>query len=173
MRLLLLLAALALAGCGGGDGQDKRLTLTTPKVSPEGESTAAPSRGSGVTREEDATIRGWADALRAGHVERAVRYWAVPAVYSNGEPPVRLKNVRAIRVVNAGLPCGAKVESTRRDPHDRQFVDAVFVLTERAGGSGCGTATGQRAQTAFRIRDGKIVEWLRLADPAPSDGSAS
>jgi hypothetical protein len=170
LRAFVVVLAVAMAGCGGGDSAD-RGTRTTPKGTdkPKGEATATPAaggRGKQVTREESQTIRGWASALRRGHVDRAVRYWAVPAVFSNGDPPVKLPSVKAIRAINAGFPCGAKVISTRRDPHDHDFVDAVFVLTERRGGSGC-DGTGNRAATAFRIRDHKIAEWLRLPDPDP------
>ena len=174
LRLAVVVLAAVVAGCGGGDTED-RLTLTTPKgkETPSGEATATPTgRGAKVTRAEDATIRGWANALRNGKVDRAVRYWAVPAVYSNGDPPVRLPTVEAIRAINEGFPCGAKVVSTQRDPRDRHFVDAVFVLTERRGSARPCDGTGGRAATAFRIRNRKIVEWLRLPNP-PEEGTDS
>jgi hypothetical protein len=174
LRSALVVLALLIAGCGGGD-KDERLRLTTPKgkETPSAEATAtAAAEGGKVTRAEEATIRGWADALRNGKVDRAVRYWAVPAVFSNGNPPVRLPTVKAIREVNEGFPCGAKLVSTQRDPRDRDFVDAVFVLTERRGSPRPCDGTGGRAATAFRIRNRKIVEWLRLPNP-PEPGADS
>ena len=169
LRVAVVLAALVLAGCGGG--KDDQTPKAKEKPTAEATATAAPStRGSNVSVAEDATIRGWADALRNGEVDRAVGYWAVPAVFSNGDAPLRLQSADAVRLVNEGFPCGAKVESTRRDPNDRRYVVAVFVLTERKGGSGCGSGTGNRAETAFRIRHHKIVEWLRLADPDQGGG---
>jgi hypothetical protein len=168
-----LFTAVALVGCGGGKDDD-RLTLTTPKAkeTPSAEATATPAKGAKkVTRAEEATIRGWADALRNGKVDRAVRYWAVPAVFSNGDPPIKLPTVKAIRAINAGFPCGAKVVSVQRDPHDRDFVDAVFVLTERRGSARPCDGTGGRAATAFRIRNHRIVEWLRLPNPPEGGGS--
>jgi hypothetical protein len=167
-----LLALLALVGCGGG-AKDDRLTLTTPKETstPGAEKTATPAaprkkrKPKPVTRAEETTIRGWADALRHGHVDRAASFWAVPAVYSNGAGLLKLTSADDVRQANAELPCGAKVESTRRDPNDRDFVVTTFVLTERPGPGTCGQATGQRARTTFLIRHHKIVEWLRLPDP--------
>ena len=47
------------------------------------------------------------------------------------------------------------------------FVVATFRLTERPGEGECGTGTGNRVRTAFLIRRGKIVKWLRVADPEP------
>ena len=35
-------------------------------------------------------IRGWADALRRGDVERAVGYWRTPAIAANGSQPFKL-----------------------------------------------------------------------------------
>lgn len=177
LRPAVVVLALVMAGCGGGS-KDDRLTLTTPKATatPSAESTATATPGGGakkkekekpgpVTQDEDRTIRGWADALRHGHVDRAVGYWEVPAVYSNGDAPVQLPTARAIREVNDGFPCGAKVVSLRRDPRDQHFVDAVFVLTERRGSAKPCDGPGGRAETAFRIRKGKIAEWLRLPNP--------
>ena len=41
---------------------------------------------------------------------------------------------------------------------------ATFELTQRPGGD-CGSGTGGRAATAFKIEDGHIVEWSRVAVP--------
>jgi hypothetical protein len=47
-------------------------------------------------------------------------------------------------------------------------VVATFRLTERPGEGVCGTGVGHTARTAFRIRHGRISEWLRVADQQPS-----
>src|SRR4051794_16790848 len=115
----LLVALLALAGCGGGgdDKPDHRLTLTTPKgdeggAGPEsGGGSTAPGPSGKVTKAEEEVIRGWADALRRGDVERASRYWDVPAIAANGGQPFRLVTLRAVRQFNEGLTCGARLES--------------------------------------------------------------
>jgi hypothetical protein len=165
-----LLALVVLAGCGG----EKAKRLTSPKASAT--ATAAPtdekptSTPKQVTREETAAIKGWADALRHGHLERAVRYWDIPSVAANGTDPLRLESVGDVRVFNQALPCGAKLESTERDGI---YVVATFVLTERPGPGTCGSGTGERARTEFLIRHGKIKAWLRAPDPAESAGESS
>jgi len=169
-----LCAAAVLAGCGGG-GDENRLSGPAPREAPTAGRQAAPPGDEGpqrgeaprsgpVTRGEEAVIRGWSDALRAGDVEAAVRFWAVPATASNGGPPYRLETARAVRYFNETLPCGAVLVSTERAGG---YVVATFRLTERPGEGECGSGTGNRARTAFRIRDGKIAEWLRAADPPP------
>jgi hypothetical protein len=162
-----LLLVLALAGCGGGDDAGDRAARTpappraTPSAEPSGE--PAPRRDGRVTSAEEAVIRGWSDALRGGDVERAVGYWAVPSIASNGGQPYRLVSRRAVRFFNEGLTCGAKLESTARDA---EYVLAVFRLTQRPGGD-CGSGVGEKARTLFLLRDGKIVQWLRASDPRP------
>ncbi len=171
-----LLFLLALAGCGGGggdDGKSDRLTLTTPKADPTEES-AAPEAGAGggskakpatgpVTKAEKAVVRGWADALRQGDVERAVRYWRDPAIATNGDQPYKLVTRAAVRRFNDALTCGAKLESVERD---QAYVLATFRLTNRRGRDGaCGPGVGNRARTLFLLRDGKIVQWIRASDP--------
>ena len=176
-----LLCALLLAGCGGGDrGDDEpdRLTLTTPKADqrdPEAEAGGGakqPARRTGpVTAAEKAVIRGWADALRRGDVERAVRYWRTPAIAANGSQPFKLVTRRAVRQFNDGLVCGARLESVERD---QAYVLATFRLTERKGGPGsCGQGVGNRARTLFLLRGGKIVQWIRAADPPDATGGSS
>jgi hypothetical protein len=185
-RLAVSLCVLAFAGCGGGGGDGgnpDRLTLTTPKAAAP---TATPSDapGSGgkrpqpagpVTAREKRVIREWANALRHGDVERAVSYWTVPAIAANGNQPVRLLTIDAIRQWNESLPCGAKLKSVERDAN---YVVATFVLTDRKGvPNGCGTGVGNEARTAFLIRGNKIAQWLRAPDPtSPADtpgGSSS
>jgi hypothetical protein len=174
---VLLFALLALAGCGGGgdgDERDPRLTPTTPrseegdaKLEPGGSSPAPRSAGP-VTEAEKAVIRGWADALRHGDIERAAGYWSVPAIAANGSQPFRLVTLRAVRHFNEGLTCGAKLESVERD---KQYVLATFRLTNRRGRPGaCGPGVGQQARTLFLLRGGKIVQWIRATDP-PDEGA--
>jgi hypothetical protein len=164
---LLLVIAVFVAGCGSSGGDDKRLDLTTPKdmTTPEPETTPAPSPpvkvGKGVTRREAAVIRGWSDTLRRGHVRRAARYFALPAVVVNGTPPLPIRTRAQAEQFNRLLVCGAKVVALERTNGHR--VLATFRLTERPGGA-CGSGTGHLAHTAFLIRDGRIVQWLRTDD---------
>ena len=170
-----LLASLVLAGCGGGgdDGEDgaDRSARTPPRATPSAEPRAEPrgedpaARRTGpVTTGEKAVIRGWSDALRRGDLRRAVGYWAIPSLASNGGPPIRLVSAKAVRFFNEGLTCGAKLESATRNA---SYVLATFRLTERPGEGVCGSGVGERARTLFLLSDGKIVQWLRAADPRP------
>lgn len=172
--VLLAVAVLALAGCGGGeDKPDPRLTLTTPKADEdaarEGSDDAgrAPRRDGPVTKAEEAVVRGWTDALRRGDVERAVSYWRAPAIAANGSQPFRLVTLRAVRHFNEGLTCGARLESVERD---KDYVLATFRLTSRRDRPGaCRQGVGQLARVLFLLRDGKIAQWIRAADP-PEEG---
>ena len=123
-----------------------------------------PARRTGpVTAAEKAVIRGWADALRQGDVERAVGYWHTPAIAANGSQPFKLLTRRAVRQFNDGLACGARLESVERD---EGYVLATFRLTERKGAEvSCGSGVGNRARTLFLLRGGKIVQWIRATDP--------
>lgn len=112
-----------------------------------------------------AVIRGWADALRQGKLERAGRYFAIPSTVSNGGAPVQLKSRKAVRLFNLTLPCGAKVLTTADTGH---YVVATFRLTERPGPGQCGSGVGGVASTAFLIRHHRIVQWRRVVEPAPS-----
>ena len=187
LATILLLPLLLLAGCGGGGDDEKkpgRLTLTTPKAD-QGEPQAQPGGGAKkkapaartgpVTAAEKAVIRGWADALRRGDVERATAYWRTPAIAANGSQPFKLLTRAAVRQFNDGLACGARLESVERDAG---YVLATFRLTERKGASeSCGSGIGHRARTLFLLRGGKIVQWIRATDPQDAadttDGSSS
>jgi hypothetical protein len=164
LRWALPILVLGLCACGSSKDQD-RFNLTTPKPS----ATAGAGGGSGaaaterpVTRREEAVIRGWADTLRHGHVARAARYFALPFEWSNGTPLVRFSTRAQAELFNRELPCGARVVSLRRSPDG--YVIATFRLTERPGPGSCGSGTDALAYTAFRIRHGRIVQWIRVPD---------
>jgi hypothetical protein len=164
------LAVLGLAGCGGMSDSE-RFSLTTPGtddvVVREIEGSETPRRGR-PTREEVSVIRGWADALRAGNVNRAARFFAVPTIVLDGTNPQRtLPNMKAVRNFNRGLPCGARLVKTARGRGS--FVVATFRLTERPGPGRCDGGVGQLADTAFLIENRHIVQWLRQPDPPQRD----
>jgi hypothetical protein len=106
-------------------------------------------------------IRGWSQALRAGELDKAASYFALPAIVQNATPPVRITSRAQAREFNELLPCGARLLATRRHG---EYTYATFRLTNRVGGN-CGAGVGGVAATAFRIRGGKIAEWRRLPDP--------
>ena len=177
MRRLAWIAPLLALGLGacGSMSDEERFSLTTPGtddvVVREIESSEKPRRGR-PTRDEVSVIRGWADALRAGNVSRAARFFAVPTVVLDGTNPQRtLPNSKAVRNFNRGLPCGAKLVRTVRG--QGSFVVATFVLTERPGPGSCEGGVGRLADTAFLIEDRHIVQWLRQPDPPQPDADAA
>jgi hypothetical protein len=165
-------AALALGAvaCGGGGGEesDRRADATPsasaePERSAEPESTPEPGARSNPPDPADVRIvRAWADTLRAGRVHAAARYFAVPSLVSNGTPPIKLETRAEAEFFNQTLPCGAELIDTEGAPHG--FFIATFRLTERPGPGECGSGTGQTARTAFRVRRGRITDWLRVQD---------
>ena len=134
-----LAMALALAACGGG-------SETTAEV-PGGADPAA-------TR----VINDWAHTLSRGDVDGAADYFAIPSIAENG-PTVRIDSSADAKLFNASLPCGALlVEAVGH----AGYTIATFRLTERPGAGVCDAAADAEAQTAFKIVDGKIVEWRRV-----------
>jgi hypothetical protein len=160
-RLMGALAVLAVgaAACGGGgdDGDRSRAATPTPSASasPEPESSAPDPADVRV-------VRAWADTLRAGRVRAAARYFALPSLVSNGTPPIKLETRAEAEFFNRTLPCGAELIDTEPAPHG--FFIATFRLTERPGPGECGSGTGETARTAFRVRDDRITDWLRVRD---------
>ena len=155
--LLLCLAAL-IAGCGGsgGGGADAR----------------DPGRAGGP-RSPESVVVAWANDMRRGDIEAASALFAVPATVANLSPEARLETRGAVRAFNESLPCGSRV---RRMVRHHGLIIATVELTDRPGAD-CGTGTGNTAQAAFEVRDGKIVRWLRVvggdppaepADPGPA-----
>jgi hypothetical protein len=137
----LLLSLAFLAACGGTDEDDPA------PVSPE------------------AVVRGWAADLRRGDIDAATDRFAVPAIVANGAPEERLETRLQVRSFNEDLPCGGRVTATRRH---HGLVIATFVLTSRPGARCDGT--GGTARTAFEVRDGKIVRWLRVPSAGDAEG---
>jgi hypothetical protein len=168
-----LLLALGLPACGSMSDSE-RFSLTTPgtdqPIVREIEGSQKIRTGK-PTPAEIATIRGWADALRAGHIAAAARFFAVPSLVADGTNPLRrLKDRDAVVQFNRALPCGAKLQHTQRG--ESSFVIARFKLTKRKGSTGCGTGVGHSAYTAFLIENRHIVQWRRAGSPTPT-GSGS
>jgi hypothetical protein len=170
-------AALALGACGSGSSHTTttttRAAAPAPTVTSPSTSNAVPippatGHGLPTTATPEDVIRAWADSLRSGRIAAAARLFAVPTIVSNGGGPIVLRTRAAIRFFNFTLPCGAVLIKTQDAPHG--LVVATFRLTERPGPGVCGTGVGQTARTAFRIRNGRIREWLRVADaPGSTD----
>jgi hypothetical protein len=155
--LAIVVLALAVAGCGGSDDKSSGSNPNRHRSLPLHAARSADVR----------VIRGWVDALRAGHVAAAARFFAVPAIVQNNSPLIRLDTAAQVRAFNASLPCGARLVKTFVLG---RYVAATFVLKERPGGH-CANGTGHLAATAFLIRNGKIREWRRV--PLPSEQGPS
>jgi len=125
-------------------------------------SVAVPTR---VPAGDVRVIRDWANALRAGNIHAAARYFEIPSIFFDGEDPaIELRTVAQVEAANAALTCGARFISAREEGG---YVNALFRLTNRpgpGGAGGCGAGTGQTARTDFLIRNGRILEWLRAPD---------
>lgn len=178
-----LLSAIALAGalstaaCGGSSHSTTvgRPASRVLPVVPRSLPAPAPSRTPASPRAV-AVIRGWSDALRAGHVQVAARYFQLPSELINGVGPggtvalIRIHSLGQAEAANETLPCGAQLIST--DQRGR-YVNALFRLTRRPGpgGSSCGSGGAQTARTNFLIAGGRIVEWIRAPDDPGENGA--
>ncbi len=182
LRLVIALAgALSGVGCGGSGHSATpskpgkpaaRVLPAVPRSIPAPAPTRTPASPQAV-----AVIRGWSNALRAGHVQAAARYFQLPSELINGVGTagtmalIRIHNLAQAEAANETLPCGAKLIST--DQRGR-YVNALFRLTGRSGpgGTSCGgSGPGQTARTNFVIAGGRIVEWIRAPDD-PGDNGA-
>jgi hypothetical protein len=171
VRVLPLLA-LGVVGCGGVSDSE-RFSLRTPgtdqTIEREIVGSQKPRTGK-PTRTEVAVIRGWADALRAGHVAAAAHFFARRVLVADGVNPLHPLEKRAdVLDFNKTLPCGAKLVRAQRG--ESSFVIAEFKLTERPGAGACGTSTGHPAYTAFLIERHRIVQWRRALPPPKKTAS--
>lgn len=154
--LLAIALAIPLAGCGSGSNDS------------DADSSATTVPG-GADPADVKVIDGWATALKAGDVDKAASYWALPSTASNGTPPLQLQTRQQVIAFNNALPCGAElVKATTAEG----LTTATFDLIDRPGG-GCGRGVGGQASTVFKIEDGKIAEWLRAPDPGGQDTAPS
>jgi hypothetical protein len=143
--------ALVLAACGGTE--DEGSTTTIP-------GNADPA--------DAALIDDWAHTLSRGDVDGAAAFFAIPSVAQNG-PTLRIDSRADAKLFNASLPCGASLEEAEVDG---EYTIATFRLTERPGEGVCDAAADATARTAFRIEDGKFVEWRRVFDGGVEDRPA-
>jgi hypothetical protein len=171
-RLIVLAfaAAVTLAACGGSSAGHSTRSVTQQAVSP---GTAAPPQDysnyyppgtHAATRAAVRAINGWADSLRAGHVQKATKWFDLPVVMENASPVTRLSSRHAVYEFNKTLPCGAHVVKVIAG---QTYSVATLVLTERPHASGRCGATGMLAAVAFRLRHGKLDEWRRVLVPPP------
>jgi hypothetical protein len=157
--LIVALALLATAGCGSGEEDEPGPASGTPAVPGGGEIPG------GADEEAVKVIYGWAEALRRGDIEAAAASFAIPSVAENPPLLVRIDSEAKARLFNESLPCGGRLIRARSEG---EFTTATFRLTERPGPGSCGDGTGNTAQTAFVIRDGKILEWRRVGTSPPT-----
>lgn len=153
--LVLVAACLVAVGCGGAS-----VRLKSPSSATRGGDHAP---GGPALKADTRVIRGWSDALRAGHLQRAASYFAVPSLIDDGQGmgPLVARTPAQVRALTT-FTCGSVLERTQRVG---RYVVARFRLTDRPGGN-CGSGVGQTAYTAFVIHDGKIKEWRRVPDPS-------
>lgn len=159
---LMLAGTILLAGCGQSrDAPQAGSPTPERRVSP---GTSQPRDDAQRARP---VIQGWSDALRRSDVERAIGYFALPSVVQQGSA-FKLTTRGQVRIFNAGLPCGARLQGVERSG---RYVVGTFKLTERPGKTCDGP--GNLARVAFIVRDGKIGEWRQLAAPEAPDPSIS
>jgi hypothetical protein len=166
LALAALLALLLFASACGGNSDESTTTLApsgeeepAEESSPEEESAPEPDVADADPADVE-VIEAWSDSLRTGDVDAAADYFALPSVAENGPQFLRIRDRRDARLFNLSLPCGAVLVAARSEG---DFTTATFELTERPGPGLCGPGTGEEAETAFVIKDGKIVEWRRVA----------
>jgi len=167
---LAVAAAVTLAACGGSSAGHSTRSVTQPTGSPgtvappQDYSNYYPPGTHAASRAAVRAINGWADSLRAGHVQQATNWFDLPVLMENASPVMRLTSRRAIVEFNKTLPCGAHVVKVIAG---QTYSVATFVLTERPHASGRCGATGRLAAVAFRLRHGKLDEWRRVLVPPP------
>src|SRR3954452_8590850 len=143
------------------DDEIRRALLLPDRVPIRATHTASPA--------EVRVVRGWLDALRAGHIRAAAGYFSLPARFQNFTSIAIMKTPAQALAVNQSLPCGARF---LRAGTAHGFLVYEARLTERPGG-GCGTGVGNVVRGAILIRDGKMIEWYRLPDKGVLEQSAA
>ncbi|MBA3809143.1 MAG: hypothetical protein H0X28_12260, partial [Solirubrobacterales bacterium] len=146
--------AAALGGCGGSSHH---------AASSNGGQFPRALQGPSVPAAAVVVIKGWADALRAGHLQQAAAYWALPSAMVNGTDAagqlavLQIDSVHEALAADASLPCGATLTRTRRNG---AYVEADFTLGARAASAAASGCSGP-ARVDFLIRQRHILRWLR------------
>ena len=163
-------SALALAGCGG-----------TSLLPGHARPTAARQDGPAADPARVAVVKHWSAALQVGDVRAAAGFFHLPSVFANGSGDViEIRSLADAEAADASLSCGARFISAFRQG---RYVNVLFRLVARQGPGGgaaaCGSGIGDTARTAFLIRHGQIVQWVRAASrpgdpgqPPPSTPSS-
>ncbi len=151
-----VLATLVAIGCGSGGG-----TTTIQGTVVGGPGEAPNADVSDADAGDVAVIGKWIAALSNGDLNGAANQFAIPSAAQNGPVLTHIFNHDDAIAFNRSLPCGGVLVEAHTNG-DR--TTATFRLTDRPGGD-CGTGAGERASTAFTIKDGKIVEWERVVTP--------
>ena len=169
--LAALLALFLFSSACGGDSEESTTTPASPAEEPAAEEGEVEPDVADADPEDVEVIEAWSDSLREGDVDAAAAYFALPSTAENGPQLLRIRDRGDARHFNLSLPCGAVLVAARSEG---DFTTATFELTERPGPGLCGPGAGEEAETAFVIKDGKIVEWRRVADAAgePAQGEA-
>lgn len=113
-----------------------------------------------------AVVQRWLKALQRGNVSAAADAFADGAIVQNTLPPARLPDRAARLDFNRGFPCGAELVDASSV---RGYLVVTYRLTGRTGSQCDGPGGG--AAGAIRVKDGRIVEWYRLADPPQEPGA--
>jgi hypothetical protein len=159
------LLAVGVCACGSGGDRSEPRASGSERLTVREVPGSAKVRTGKPTRAEVAVIRGWAKALRAGHVAEAARLFALPAHVADGtRPMLTLEGRDAVVRFLRRLPCGGRLVATERG-HD-SLVIATFRLTERRGGH-CADGVGGVAAAGFLIRGRRITHWVRVEVPGP------
>jgi hypothetical protein len=180
------LLALAIAGLAAAavvlvrpaEPQGPDYSLHTPPVrvgaQPLG-STPLPARSAHrITPAEARALKpllaAWGRAVRRGQNGRASSFFAVPATIAMLSDSVRYRTAAEVRAFNRALPCGVRLLSVERSG---RYVVGIFRLTSRP--KRVCDAPGQRIRIAFLVRDGKFMEWRRVANApgTPVDPAAT
>jgi limonene-1,2-epoxide hydrolase len=122
---------------------------------------AAPAAAAAAAKPEQ-VVRAWSRALNADDNDAAASLFARNAEVVQGQVGFRLATHALAVIWNDGLPCSGTIVSLRVDG---ARVVATFLLGERPGHQ-C-DAPGAKATAVFEIRDGKIVRWEQIPNPAP------
>jgi hypothetical protein len=123
--------------------------------------------GGSASRDPEAVVDTWSQALDGGDDEAAAKLFAPGAVVIQDGRRTTLATQADALAFNASLPCGAKVTGKTADGSK---VTADFTLTRRPGHMCDGT--GEPAVTVFEISDGKITLWHQLPSGAADTQSA-